>query len=156
MSDNNGSFTQAPAPWTCKCEAYWMLFYSGRDRLPDNVYGPLEAQSASFSNPEKAGRFRGGLGMIQIVRYSDTPVGQSVPLSSLRRRLLGQQPNDRTSADVLFEKGSYDELLLIPGFFNVPGAPPTNKHGRITRIYVSQRDTCYNGQDGLPPQYPYV
>lgn len=52
-----------------------MMFYGG-EALPADVYGPLEAQTASFSDPRKAGRFRGGLGMIQIVRYSDTPVGQ--------------------------------------------------------------------------------
>ena len=52
-----------------------MMFYGG-DTLPDDVYAPLEAQSVSFSDPAKGGRFRGGLGMIQIVRYSDTPVGR--------------------------------------------------------------------------------
>lgn len=54
--------------------------------------------------------------MIQIVRYSDTPVG------------------------------AYDELLLIPGNFEVPSAKERGKARlRITRDYVSQRDTCYNG-----------
>lgn len=52
--------------------------FSGGETLPDNVYAPLEAQFASFSHLQEAGRFRGGLGMIQIVRYSDTPVGQYV------------------------------------------------------------------------------
>ncbi|KAI9779112.1 MAG: hypothetical protein M1816_003756 [Peltula sp. TS41687] len=114
---------QAPAPWTVKCEMYWM-FYHGNTTLPEDAYAPLEAQTASFSDPAKAGRFRGGLGMIQIVRYSDTPVG------------------------------SYDELVLMPGVFDVSsaGSSTTKQHGRITRIYVDQRDTCYNGRKnwGIP------
>ena len=77
MSVGNKSFIQAPAPWTCKCEAYWMMF-NGSKTLPDNVFAPLEAQSTSFSHSQEAGKFRGGLGMIQIVRYSNTPVGQYV------------------------------------------------------------------------------
>lgn len=42
-------------------------------------------------------------------------------------------------------EGSYDELVLIPGFFDLPGS--TKKYSRITRIYVSQKETCYNGQE---------
>jgi hypothetical protein len=69
-----GPLTVAPAPWTCKCETYWLLFYASCP-LPENVYDPLEAASVEFSDPAVAGEFRGGLGMIQIVRYSETPVG---------------------------------------------------------------------------------
>ncbi|KAI9854001.1 MAG: hypothetical protein M1813_001592 [Trichoglossum hirsutum] len=107
-----GPLTVAPAPWTCKCETYWLLFYASCP-LPENVYDPLEAASVEFSDPAVAGEFRGGLGMIQIVRYSETPVG------------------------------GYDELLIIPGYFDSPGG---KKNWRVTRIYVSQRDTCYNGR----------
>lgn len=64
-----------------------MLFYGGAT-LPDNAYAPLEAQSASFSDPEEVGKFRGGLGMIQVVRYSDTPVGKYYTFSP------GIWPND--------------------------------------------------------------
>jgi len=54
--------------------------------------------------------------MIMIVRYSDTPVG------------------------------SYDELVVIPGNFKVPGGDLQGKERmRISRIYVSQRETTYNG-----------
>lgn len=52
--------------------------------------------------------------MLQLIRYSETPVGP------------------------------YDEMVLLPGDFGVPGGKGQNM--RITRIYVSQKDTCYNGQ----------
>lgn len=47
--------------------------------------------------------------------------------------------------------GPYDELLLIPGNFAVPqpsqGPPKLPKKAlRISRIYVSQRTTTYNGR----------
>ena len=51
--------------------------------------------------------------MIQIVRYSETPVGP------------------------------YDELLIIPGDFKA--SQNDEKRMRITRIYVNQSETCYNG-----------
>ncbi|KAI9677714.1 MAG: hypothetical protein M1829_002486 [Trizodia sp. TS-e1964] len=108
-------FTLAPAPWTCKCETYWLPFWSS-STLPADAYAPLEASSAAFSSPALAGSFHGGLGMMQIVRYSDTPVGP------------------------------YDELLLLPGAFSVPGTSPEKKHNRVTRIYVSQKATTYNGR----------
>ena len=55
--------------------------------------------------------------MIQIVRYSDTPVGP------------------------------YDELLIIPGSYTVPGGTQKGKTQlRATRFYVSQRETTYNGR----------
>lgn len=43
--------------------------------LPEHAYSPLEAASAEFSDPIIAGGFKAGLGMIQIVRYLETPVG---------------------------------------------------------------------------------
>ncbi|KAI9759298.1 MAG: hypothetical protein M4579_002427 [Chaenotheca gracillima] len=105
------SIEEAPAPWTCKCSMYWMMF-SISGPLPENAYAPLEAETAAVSDPEKSGQFRGGLGSMQIVRYSSTPAG------------------------------SYDELLIVPGTFDVPGTK--DKNNRITRIYVSQKKTCYN------------
>jgi hypothetical protein len=41
-------------------------------------------------------------------------------------------------------KGPYDELILIPGLFDVPHKADTRR--RITRIYVSQNDTVWNGR----------
>ena len=53
--------------------------------------------------------------MIQLLRYTSTPVGP------------------------------YDEMILLPGTFEVPGGH--GSHTRITRIYVSQRDTMFNGMN---------
>lgn len=65
--------------------------------------------------------------MVQIVRYSETPVGP------------------------------YDELVIMPGDFEVPvlnvsgggegngGKKKVKKNTRITGIWVSQKDTCWNG-----------
>lgn len=84
--------------------------------LPSDIYAPLEASSPAVKNES----FRGGMGMIQIVRYSDTPVG------------------------------AYDELVLIPGNFAIPAGRRKGKAAlRITRIYVSQRETCFNGMSFL-------
>lgn len=84
-----------------------------RSPLPKGIYDELETSEPSSSTQG----FKGSLGMIQIVRYSDTPVG------------------------------SYDELLIIPGTFETPGGSQKGKPRlRITRIYVSGRDTCYNGR----------
>ena len=81
-----------------------------RDPLPDSLYEPLSPKSTTEN-------FTGGLGMIQIVRYLDTPVGP------------------------------YDELLVIPGTYQIADGPQRGKSRlRITRIYVSQRETTYNGR----------
>ncbi|KAK6359842.1 hypothetical protein TWF696_000975 [Orbilia brochopaga] len=46
--------------------------------------------------------------------------------------------------------GAYDELLYAPGFFNTPNAPSSRY--RITNIYVSSKETTYNGRRnwGIP------
>ncbi|KAF2139914.1 uncharacterized protein K452DRAFT_58059 [Aplosporella prunicola CBS 121167] len=102
------------APWSTKCEAYWLVTWLPTEALPEGLYDPLEASDPAFTSPERAGKFKGGLGMIQVVRYSETPVG------------------------------AYDELLIIPGTYVLPGKHKSGK--RITRIYVSQPNTCYNGR----------
>ncbi|KAG9383011.1 hypothetical protein A1F94_006932 [Pyrenophora tritici-repentis] len=85
--------------------------------LPKGVYDPLEAAWAD----KGMGEFVGGLGAVIIVRYSDTPVGP------------------------------YDELMIVPGSFTVPHPADgplkiPKKALRISRIYVSQRTTTYNGR----------
>ena len=65
----------APAPWTTKCDMYWLISYTSGALLED-VYAPLEASSKTFANPSEAGAFHGGLAFVQIVRYSETPVGE--------------------------------------------------------------------------------
>ena len=110
------TFITAPAPWTCKCTAYALVFFNSSSRpLPhDIVYDPLEGRSEEFSDARSAGAFRGGMGMVQIVRYTETPVGP------------------------------YDEIVFSPGEFETPGRK--EKGLRLTRLYVSQKQTCYNGR----------
>ena len=112
-------FPVHPPPWRCDAEAYWIPFKADKN-LPDFAYAPLEAASPTFSNPEDVGEFAGGLGMIQLLRYSSTPVGP------------------------------YDEMVIIPGYFKPPNSkknPSLKKdHIRITRIYVNQKETTYNGR----------
>jgi len=64
-----------PAPWKCKVETYWLLFWLPK-KLPDGIYDPLQASYAPFSDPKQVGEFTGGPGMIQIVRYLESPVGE--------------------------------------------------------------------------------
>ena len=63
--------------------------------------------------------------MLYLLRYTETPVG------------------------------SYDELAIMPGYFETSKEKGDGKENngkqaknmRITAIWVSQRDTCYNGKD---------
>jgi hypothetical protein len=117
------NFPLAPPPWECKCDAFWLLF-SSKGHLPDNAYSPLEASSPTFSDPAKVGEFRGGTGLVMIFRYHHTPVGP------------------------------YNELVYVPGYFDNPrkGRHPAEKTTRVTRIYVDQKETTYNGL----PSFFYV
>ncbi|KAK5118005.1 hypothetical protein LTR62_004049 [Meristemomyces frigidus] len=82
-----------------------------RGPLPVDIYDPLESTHPACSARE----FKGGIGMVMVVRYFDTPVGE------------------------------YDELVVIPGNFAVPGGPEKGQEKlRVTRIYVNQRETTYN------------
>ena len=126
MGRKSVPFRIAPPPWTCKCTAYVLpFFYSASSGLPtDLAYAPLEAATSSFSSQAEAGSYKGGLCSLQIIRYTDTPVG------------------------------SYDEMVLVPGEFGTPGQMDQNM--RITMIYVSQKDTCYNGLYSQSPVDPYI
>ena len=106
----------APAPWTCKCTSYVLIFFAAKSQgVPHDIaYDAVEGNAESFANASQAGAFRGGTGMIQIVRYTESPVGP------------------------------YDEIVFLPGEFDTPGRK--EKGVRITRIYVSQKETCYNGR----------
>ena len=116
MANQSPAFVLAPPPWSCKCTAYVLpFFYSASSGLPvDLAYARLEAASPLFISKSGAGAYKGGLCMLQIIRYTETPVGP------------------------------YDEMALLPGDFATPETKEQNM--RITRIYVSQKDTCYNGQ----------
>ncbi|KZT33078.1 hypothetical protein SISSUDRAFT_445248 [Sistotremastrum suecicum HHB10207 ss-3] len=81
-------YPSAPGSWKNLGSAYWFLFPPTRPDTPllDGAYHPLEG---AFS-ATKTGQFKGGLGSVQVVRYTDTPVGP------------------------------YDELIYIPGEFDNP------------------------------------
>lgn len=88
--------------------------------MPVIAYSPLEAKSP-FADPAASGEHLGGLSQIQIIRYTDSPVGP------------------------------YDELIVCPGFFayekdNDKGESKRMKNARVTRVYVSQKSTCWNGR----------
>jgi len=108
--------SSTPAPWTLKGTVYTFLFY----------VTPSQAKnlpSIAYSPLEGGSSFGaakavGGLGNIQIIRYFESPVGP------------------------------YDEMVLIPGKFEyeVEQGGPKRRNFRVTRIYVSQKETCYNGR----------
>lgn len=108
--------TLVPAPWTIYGTGYVIpLLPVLPGTLPLKTYGPLERSSSEAT----AGIYTGLAGAIQIIRYSDTPVGP------------------------------YDEFVLIPGAFTYDrlGTPRINL--RVTRMYVSQKYTCYNGRASM-------
>ncbi|EME41177.1 hypothetical protein DOTSEDRAFT_134901 [Dothistroma septosporum NZE10] len=66
---------------------------------------------------QQSNDFQGGIGTIQIIRYDNSPVGP------------------------------YDELMILPGNFTVPGGDAKGKSKlRIARIYVDSKGSCYNGR----------
>lgn len=115
---------KVPAPWKCTAEVYAAYFFSSAKskaaaEIDTMAYSPLEKES-SFASPEGS-RFAGGVGSFMLVRYTDTPVG------------------------------TYDELAIIPGAYTYQvqdknGKWVEKKSPRVTRIYVSQKDTLYNGR----------
>ncbi|CAI0642771.1 unnamed protein product [Colletotrichum noveboracense] len=114
-------FTHVPPPWKLKGDIYLFSFWTPRKQAehpPTITYSPLEANS-SYINPEGS-RPLGGISMVQIIRYTESPVGP------------------------------YDELILSPGFHEYTveenGKRVKKKNARITRIYVSQKQTCWNGR----------
>ena len=115
-----------PPPWKLKGTIYSFMMYASRkdvDILTQKktfLYSSLEAGS-SFSD----GAFLGGLAMVQIIRYTESPVGP------------------------------YDELVMAPGQFQyeVENEIENGRKGiekksnlRITKIFVSQPQTCWNGR----------
>ncbi|KAG8414781.1 hypothetical protein J3459_009686 [Metarhizium acridum] len=108
-------------PWQLTGDVYFFSWWSSASQqLPAHAYSPLEAGS-EFAAPA-SGRPAGGLAMIQILRYRDSPVGP------------------------------YDEMLVVPGSFDwsrdtSAGRPAeVGRNPRISRIYVSQERSCYNGR----------
>ncbi|KAI0187055.1 hypothetical protein EV127DRAFT_513931 [Xylaria flabelliformis] len=133
-TNNDEPIVPVPPPWKLKGTVYMLSFWSGKasaagregsdkarqDGLPTIAYSPLEAKS-SFADPAASGEHLGGLSQIQIIRYTESPVGP------------------------------YDELIICPGNFayeknDEEGKRKKMKDLRITRIYVSQKYTCWNGR----------
>jgi len=119
MADSH--IPSVPPPWTLKGDIYAFIFWTSpsqaKEGLPAMAYSPLEGQS-DFAKDQKA---LGGLSMLQLIRYTDSPVGP------------------------------YDELILAPGTFGYEkedenGRRLKGKGVKITRIYVSHKHTCYNGR----------
>lgn len=114
----------APAPWTLKGDVYLFSFWTSKEQarhLPSHAFSPLEAGGTVAGVGSAASKPVGGLSMIQVIRYTESPVGP------------------------------YDELIVIPGNFewtkeDKEGRRTKKKNVRISRIYVSQKDTCYNGR----------
>ena len=126
MASNSAPALVAPPPWKLRATIYtFMMYISSKDakilRADGSfLYSPLEAGS-EFAQ----GKLIGGLGMVQLIRYSESPVGP------------------------------YDEFLMTPGAFeynlevegkNGKTEIVEKKNTRVTRIYVSQKDTCWNGR----------
>lgn len=92
--------------------------------LPMAPSFPLPAKAYSpleRNSTAMEGNYVGLLGAILIIRYDDTPVGP------------------------------YDELVLIPGFFEYPrnladGTVEIRSNIRGSRFYVSQKYTTWNGR----------
>lgn len=122
MSDTaNAAITAAPAPWACRATVYSAVFWVSASQAADPgfsaaAYAPLE-RDAPFG---REGAPEGGLATVMLVRYQDTPVG------------------------------TYDEMMLLPGKFGFEvdraGRRVRERKLRITRIYVSQRNTTWNGR----------
>ncbi|KAK8018927.1 hypothetical protein PG991_008117 [Apiospora marii] len=109
---------QVPAPWSLHGTVYSIASVLPPSELPAKAYGPLERADRSYVG---AAEYVGLLGMIQIIRYTDSPVGP------------------------------YDELLIVPGYFKYPhvdeqGRESERLNPSITRIYVSQKYTARNGR----------
>ncbi|RDA93284.1 hypothetical protein CP533_2043 [Ophiocordyceps camponoti-saundersi (nom. inval.)] len=121
-SDDPDPIFIAKAPWTVTADIYIFPFWipqSQAEALPSEAYSPLEAAS-EFSSPSIS-RPVGGLGYIWIVQYKDTPVGP------------------------------YDEMVIMPGKFGWSRKArfdklETGQNVKTTRVYVSQKHTCYNGR----------
>ncbi|KAF6798264.1 hypothetical protein CMUS01_15722 [Colletotrichum musicola] len=116
--DNNSTapIESAPAPWTLKGTVYSLVILPLSKKLPTKAFHPLEREHASAVE----GEFLGRLGMIQVIRYTESPVGP------------------------------YDESLIVPGFFKYnhtdAGVVTEKENVRVSRIYVSQKYTCWNGR----------
>ncbi|OLN86687.1 hypothetical protein CCHL11_03876 [Colletotrichum chlorophyti] len=123
MADGDGPIRHVPPPWVLKGTSYIFMFWisSAEARsLPKGIaFSPLEAQSPYVSSAP-SGSPKGGLATIQVHRYTSSPVGP------------------------------YDEFILSTGMHTYSveenGRRKEKSNMRITRIYVSQKTSCWNGR----------
>lgn len=121
------SITLVEAPWTIYGTGWAIPLLPVVGVLPNKTYSPLERSDSRTT----AGVYIGVVGALQIIRYSDTPVGP------------------------------YDEFVLIPGEFTYSGPDGLLESNlRVSRMYVSQKYTCYNGRASKfcisSPNYEWV
>ncbi|KAI0075586.1 hypothetical protein K474DRAFT_1370916 [Panus rudis PR-1116 ss-1] len=110
-------FPEAPAPWQCKGETFW--FYTYVSPTKDKPY----PSKSEFNDIEGTSAF------------ADPKV-----TGEFEGGLAFVMIVRYTETPV----GPYDEIIWSPGKFKVP---PTGKSAlRITRIYVSGKETTYNGR----------
>lgn len=99
-----------PAPWKLKGTT-WIFVLSGllsNNNFPPGWVTPYQTEALS-----QGGQFVGGPALVQLVSYSESPVGP------------------------------YDELIYIPGRWEYEHNDPAF---RITRIYVSSKESAENGR----------
>ncbi|KAJ7512838.1 hypothetical protein B0H11DRAFT_2213395 [Mycena galericulata] len=100
----------APAPWQLKGRS-WLFTLSPLRTTNSFPAGWSDAYQADALS--SGGEFTGGLGLVQVVSYTESPVGP------------------------------YDELIYIPGRWKYANGTSAF---RITRIYVSSRESTMNGR----------
>ncbi|GIZ38210.1 hypothetical protein CKM354_000163300 [Cercospora kikuchii] len=103
-------YVGVPAPWDLKGDIYTFFLLPGLgipldNQLPKKAFPPLERQFPSAVE----GDYKGTLGMVQIVRYTESPVGP------------------------------YDEMFIVPGYFEYDRDGKKKRGVRVSRIYVSQK-----------------
>jgi hypothetical protein len=125
MSSDSEPIPHFPPPWKLKGTMYCFMFWvpgSLAKAYPNEIaYSPLELKS-SFASVADSGLPVGGLATIMVYRYTSSPTG------------------------------AYDEFILAAGSHKYTieenGKRVQKKNLRITRIYVSQKVTCWNGRKG--------
>ncbi|CAK4032721.1 Hypothetical predicted protein [Lecanosticta acicola] len=116
-NESTDPYVLVPAPWTLKGTIYSTFLLPGLGvpldlTLPNKTFPPLERQYPNST----AGTYVGEIGIIQLVRYTESPVGP------------------------------YDEMFIVPGFYDYQRGGKTERNLRISRIYVSQKYSVWNAR----------
>lgn len=118
-------------PWVLKGRAWILPYWAPQNVLPGDAY-PVGERGTPYADEDVNGRFQGKMGYVQILRYTETDVGES----AYACRMLA---NTNIS-----HQGPYDEVLFIPGAFSNPITEKVTP--RITTIYVSTEASVRNGR----------